>query len=80
MLVEVLQVEELALGQLLGGGVVGDGVYGECGLRDPVDDTAVGGDWVGSKNLPEPIITAGSFQSPVMKISVLCPNERVADE
>lgn len=33
-----------------------------------------------SKNMPKPIITAGSFQSPVMKISVLCPNERVADE
>ena len=46
MLVEVLQVEELAPGQLLGGGVVGDGVYGECGLRDPVDDTAVEGDAV----------------------------------
>ena len=33
-----------------------------------------------SKNMPKPIITAGSFQSPVMKISVLYPNERVADE
>ena len=30
----------------LGGGVVGDEVYGERGLRDPVDDAAVEGDAV----------------------------------
>lgn len=43
LLVQVLQVEQPDSEQFLGGGVVGDEVYGERGLRDPVDGTAVEG-------------------------------------
>lgn len=46
LLVEVLQVKQSYPKQFLGGGVVGDEVYGERGLRDPVDDAAVEGDAV----------------------------------
>ena len=46
LLVEVLQVKQSYPKQFLGGGVVGDEVYGERGLRDPVDGAAVEGDAV----------------------------------
>lgn len=46
LLVQVLQVEQPDPEQFLGCGVVGDEVYGERGLRDPVDDAAVEGDAV----------------------------------
>ena len=46
LLVEVLQVEQSCPEQFFGGGVVGDEVYGERGLRDPVDDSIVEGDAV----------------------------------
>lgn len=46
LLVEVLQVEQSSPEQFLGCDVIGDEVYGECGLRDAVDDTAMEGDAV----------------------------------
>ena len=46
LLVQVLQIEQPDPEQFLGGGVVGDEVYGEHGLRDPVDDSIVEGDSV----------------------------------
>lgn len=46
LLVEVLQVEQSCPEQFLGGRVVGDEVYGERGLRDPVDGPIVEDDAV----------------------------------
>lgn len=46
LLVEVLQVEQSCPEQFFGDGVVGDEVYGERGLRDPVDNAAVEGNAV----------------------------------
>ena len=61
LLVEVLQVEQSGPEQFLGGGVVGDEVYGERGLRDPVDDAAVEGDAVEQQEHAEAHHDDGQF-------------------
>ena len=69
LLVEVLQVEQSCPEQFLGGRVVGDEVYGERGLRDPVDDSIVEGDAVEQQEHTEADHDGGQFPTAVDEYS-----------
>lgn len=69
LLVEVLQVEQPDPEQFLGCGVVGDEVYGERGLRDPVDGSIVEGDAVEQQEHTEADHDGGQFPTAVDEYS-----------
>lgn len=69
LLAEVLQVERSCPEQFLGGRVVGDEVYGERGLRDPVDDSIAEGDAVEQQEHTEADHDGGQFPTAVDEYS-----------
>lgn len=69
LLVEVLQVKQSYPKQFLGGGVVGDEVYGERGLRDPVDGSIVEGGAVEQQEHTEADHDGGQFPTAVDEYS-----------